>query len=172
VRRRSSSATDQLATREPFSILKKLPKLKKLFNRTLQFKVGAHNILLGSNLLTFRCKEHPSISLHLLPKDHPVDHVKCLDLWLDNMMNGVPALVICLHTAGVVESYEMLRTEDLPTMTRGCAGFAPDVVIHNANEMLEFLREACCEDGSTYWLYKEAMMNPGRSVEGEEEVAS
>jgi len=58
---------------------------------------------------------------------------------------------MCYHLNGVLQNYDLLKTEDIPA----ASGFEPAVVHDIAQNICSFLRANCAKEGHTYWLYKE-----------------
>lgn len=79
-----------------------------------------------------------------------------LDAWLDNVMASIPELAVCYHRNGVVQGYELLKTDDIFLLKGlsedGTAFFSPHVVQQNASSVLRFLQENCKQDPGTYWV--------------------
>lgn len=79
-----------------------------------------------------------------------------LDAWLDNVMASIPELAVCYHRNGVVQGYELLKTDDIFLLKGlaedGTAFFHPHVVQQNASSVLRFLQENCKQDPGTYWV--------------------
>lgn len=84
-----------------------------------------------------------------------------LDAWLDNMMANVPELAVCYHKQGVVQGYELLKTDDLFLLkgvgADGTIPFHPQVVHANAAAVLQFLRKNCTSEPGAYWVSAERM---------------
>ena len=53
-------------------------------------------------------------------------------------MAGVTETAICYHKSGVVQSYSLVPTEDLPTL--GSDPFSPFLLEQNATTLLKFLQ--------------------------------
>jgi hypothetical protein len=49
-----------------------------------------------------------------------------MDYWLVNLMYQVPKVVKCYHLDGIVQKYELVRTEDLPSIDG--SKFSPKIV--------------------------------------------
>lgn len=117
-------------------------------------------MLLGSDLLLFSDEKHAAVSLHLWEVERQVTPLMWLDAWLDNVMASVPELAICYHHNGIVQGYELLKTDDIFLLKGlsedGTVFFHPNVVQENALSVLRFLQENCKEDPGTYWLFKNA----------------
>jgi hypothetical protein len=88
--------------------------------------------------------------------ERQVSPLTWLDAWLDNMMANVPELAVCYHKQGVVQGYELLKTEDLFLLkgmgADGTISFHPQVVHANAAAVLQFLQENCTSEPGTYWV--------------------
>jgi hypothetical protein len=57
-------------------------------------------------------------------------------------------VVMCYHLNGVLQQYDLLKTEDIPSVS----GFEPAVVHDIAQNVCSFLRTNCAKEGHTYWL--------------------
>lgn len=75
-------------------------------------------------------------------------------------MASVPELAVCYHQDGVVQGYELLKTDDIFLLKGisedGTPAFHPHVVQQNGLSVLTFLQENCKQDPGAYWLYKSA----------------
>ena len=111
-------------------------------------------ILVGSDLPVFSTGNNPCFSLRLCETSKPINVITGLDYWLDNLMCNVPEVLMCYHIDGMVQKYEIFKTEDLPTLSDECR-FAPHVVKDFATNILSFLRSNATKEGHTYWLLKE-----------------
>ena len=58
-----------------------------------------------------------------------------LDYWLDNLMCQVPEVLMCFHLDGIVQKYELYKTEDLPALSEG-GNFSPGVIRDVAQNIL------------------------------------
>ncbi|KAL0964477.1 hypothetical protein UPYG_G00324380 [Umbra pygmaea] len=67
-------------------------------------------------------------------------------------MCNVPELVMCFHVNGIVQKYEMIKTEDIPDLDNST--FSTRVVKDIAQNILSFLKSNCTKEGHTYWLFK------------------
>lgn len=61
---------------------------------------------------------------------------------------------MCFHLDGIVQGYELIKTEDIPRITNST--FSPSVIRQTAESLLEFLKRNCTKEGGTYWLFKAA----------------
>ena len=79
-----------------------------------------------------------------------------LDAWLDNVMESVPELAICYHHNGVVQGYELLKTDEIFLLKGiaedGTVVFHPQVVQQNGLSVLKFLQDNCKQDPGSYWV--------------------
>lgn len=80
-----------------------------------------------------------------------------LEAWLDNVMASVPELAICYHENGVVQGYELLKTDDIFLLKGisedGTPAFHPQVVQQNGLSVLRFLQDNCKQDPGAYWVW-------------------
>ena len=82
-----------------------------------------------------------------------------LEAWLDNMMASVPGLAICFHLNGVVQGYELLKTDNIfhskGLSEDGSPFFYPEIVREHGHSVLRFLQENCKQDPRVnlfFWL--------------------
>ncbi|KAL0437974.1 UNVERIFIED_CONTAM: Erythroid differentiation-related factor 1 [Sesamum latifolium] len=130
------------------------------FLRVLLWQFHNFRMLLGSDLLIFSNEKYVAVSLHLWDVSRKVTPLTWLEAWLDNFMASVPELAICYHQDGVVQGYELLKTDDIFLLKGisddGTPAFHPHVVQQNGLSVLRFLQENCKQDPGAYWLYKSA----------------
>ncbi|XVF30015.1 hypothetical protein REPUB_Repub16aG0020700 [Reevesia pubescens] len=130
------------------------------FLRVLYWQFHNFRMLLGSDLLLFSNEKYAAVSLHLWDVTRQVTPITWLEAWLDNVMASVPELAICYHQNGVVQGYELLKTDDIFLLKGiaedGTPAFHPHVVQQNGLSVLRFLQENCKQDPGAYWLYKSA----------------
>jgi len=110
-------------------------------------------MLIGSDMPIFGDQDHPSVSLRLHNAEKPINILTGLDYWLDNMMCQVPEVMMCYHLDGIVQRYEIIKTEDLPKISDE-GKFSPRVVQDVAKNILSFLQSNAAKEGHTYWLFK------------------
>ncbi|XP_047341458.1 uncharacterized protein LOC124945125 [Impatiens glandulifera] len=131
---------------------------KEVFSRILFWQFHNFRMLLGSDLLLFSNEKYVAVSLHLWDVSRQVTSLTWLEAWLDNVMASVPELAICYHQDGVVQGYELLKTDDIflskGVSEDGMPAFHPHVVQQNGLSVLRFLQENCKQDPGAYWLYK------------------
>eukprot|EP00257_Ricinus_communis_P020242 XP_015579431.1 uncharacterized protein LOC8262710 isoform X1 [Ricinus communis] len=130
------------------------------FLRVLFWQFHNFRMLLGSDLLLLSNEKYVAVSLHLWDVTRQVTPITWLEAWLDNVMASVPELAICYHQNGVVQGYELLKTDDIFLLkgisNDGTPAFHPHVVQQNGLSVLRFLQENCKQDPGAYWLYKSA----------------
>ncbi|CAL9055479.1 unnamed protein product [Musa banksii] len=137
-------------------------KFKRLGNngflRVLFWQFHNFRMLLGSDLLLFSNEKYVAVSLHLWDVSRQVTPLTWLEAWLDNVMASVPELAICYHQNGVVQGYELLKTDDIFLLkgisADGTPAFHPQIVQQNGLSVLRFLQDNCKQDPGAYWLYK------------------
>ncbi|XP_051123708.1 uncharacterized protein LOC127246405 isoform X2 [Andrographis paniculata] len=130
------------------------------FLRVLFWQFHNFRMLLGSDLLIFSNEKYVAVSLHLWDVSRKVTPLTWLEAWLDNFMASVPELAICYHQDGVVQGYELLKTDDIFLLKGvsddGTPAFHPHIVQQNGLSVLRFLQDNCKQDPGAYWLYKSA----------------
>ncbi|KAL5558461.1 hypothetical protein UlMin_034672 [Ulmus minor] len=130
------------------------------FLRVLFWQFHNFRMLLGSDLLLFSNEKYVAVSLHLWDVTREITPLTWLEAWLDNVMASVPELAICYHKNGVVQGYELLKTDDIFLLKGisedGTPAFHPYVVQQNGHSVLRFLRDNCKQEPGAYWLYKSA----------------
>ncbi|PWA87447.1 hypothetical protein CTI12_AA131020 [Artemisia annua] len=130
------------------------------FLRVLFWKFNNLRMFLGSDLLIFSNEKYVAVSLHLWDVSRQVTPLTWLEAWLDNMMASVPELAICYHQNGVVQGYELLKTDNIfhskGLSEDGTPFFYPEIVREHGHSVLRFLQENCKQDPGAYWLYKNA----------------
>jgi len=75
-----------------------------------------------------------------------------IDYWLDNLMCDIPETELCYHINGIVQKYEVIKTEELPCLNG--SSFSPQNASHNMQNALSFLKSNANRVGHTYWLFK------------------
>jgi len=131
----------------------KLPNLNaEKFARNLLWTFEDIRMLIGSNMPIFGDADHPCVSLRLRDMNKPINILTGMDYWLDNLMCQVPEVVMCYHLDGIVQKYELVKTEDLPSIDG--SKFSPKIVKNIAQNILSFLKSNAAKEGHTYWLFK------------------
>ncbi|KAH7524978.1 hypothetical protein FEM48_Zijuj06G0176500 [Ziziphus jujuba var. spinosa] len=130
------------------------------FLRVLFWQFHNFRMLLGSDLLLFSNEKYVAVSLHLWDVTRQITPLTWLEAWLDNVMASVHELAICYHQNGVVQGYELLKTDDIFLLKGisddGTPAFHPYVVQQNGLSVLRFLQDNCKQEPAAYWLYKSA----------------
>ena len=109
-------------------------------------------MLIGSDMHIFGNQSRPCISLRLRDMQKPINVLTGIDYWLDNLMCNVPEIFLCWHCDGIVQKYEVIKTEDLPSLEN--SKFSPKVIRNVAQNILSFLKANATKSGHTYWLFK------------------
>ncbi|XP_058508159.1 erythroid differentiation-related factor 1 [Solea solea] len=126
--------------------------LRNDFVRNIMWTFEDIHMLVGSNMPIFGGGRYPAVSLRLRDNNKPINILTGIDYWLDNLMCNVPELVMCFHVDGIVQKYEMIKTEDIPHLENST--FSTKVVKDIAQNILSFLKSNCTKEGHTYWLFK------------------
>ncbi|KAH1012911.1 erythroid differentiation-related factor 1 [Dendroctonus ponderosae] len=122
------------------------------FNRNVAWTFEDIEMLLGTDMPIFGGGTHPCISLRLRDMNRPISVLTGIDYWLDNLMSNVPEVVMCYHLNGIVQKYELIKTEDLPRLNN--SKFSPKLIRDVAQSILSFLKSNATKAGHTYWLFK------------------
>ncbi|XP_075222237.1 erythroid differentiation-related factor 1-like isoform X2 [Lycorma delicatula] len=128
------------------------PTINHKFARNVVWTFEDIQMLLGTDMPIFGGSTHPCISLRLRDMAKPISVLTGIDYWLDNLMCNVPEVVMCYHLDGIVQRYELIKTEDLPTMPD--SKFSPKLIRDVAQNILSFLKSNATKAGHTYWLFK------------------
>lgn len=122
------------------------------FARNIVWTFENIHMLIGTDMPIFGGQTHPCISLRLRDMAKPINVLTGIDYWLDNLMCNVPEVVMCYHLDGIVQKYELIKTEDLPNLAH--SKFSPKVIRDVAQNILSFLKNNATKAGHTYWLFK------------------
>ncbi|XP_055603523.1 erythroid differentiation-related factor 1-like [Uranotaenia lowii] len=125
---------------------------KHIFNRNVVWTFEDIRMLIGTDMPIFGGANRPCISLRLRDESKPINVLTGIDYWLDNLMCNVPEVVMCYHLDGIVQRYELIKTEDLPYLED--SKFSPKVIRNVAQNILAFLKANATKAGHTYWLFK------------------
>ncbi|CAG5124331.1 unnamed protein product, partial [Candidula unifasciata] len=131
------------------------PEDLKGFHHETLWKFEDISMLIDSDLPIFGSGEtrRPCISLRLRDaRSPPINVLTGLDYWLDNLMSNVPEVAMCYHVNGLVQKYEVMRTEDIPNLEN--SSFDPNEVLDIAQNLMSFIKRQAAVEGHTYWLYK------------------
>uniref|UniRef100_A0A8C0DFP2 Erythroid differentiation regulatory factor 1 n=1 Tax=Balaenoptera musculus TaxID=9771 RepID=A0A8C0DFP2_BALMU len=126
--------------------------LKNDFARNILWTFEDIHMLVGSNMPIFGGGRYPAVSLRLRDNNKPINVLTGIDYWLDNLICNVPELVMCFHVNGIVQKYEMIKTEEIPNLEN--SNFSTKVIKDIAQNILSFLKSNCTKEGHTYWLFK------------------
>lgn len=125
---------------------------KHTYNRNVIWTFEDIRMLIGTDMAIFGGASRPCISLRLRDMRQPINVLTGIDYWLDNLMCNVPEVVMCYHLDGLVQKYEIIKTEDLPFIEN--SKFQPNVIRNVAQNILSFLKQNATKSGHTYWLFK------------------
>ncbi|XP_058791779.1 erythroid differentiation-related factor 1 isoform X2 [Phymastichus coffea] len=100
------------------------------FSRNVVWTFENIQMLIGTDMPIFGGQTHPCISLRLRDATKPIS----------------------VLTDGIVQKYELIKTEDLPNLDD--AKFSPKVIRDIAQNILSFLKTNATKAGHTYWLFK------------------
>ncbi|XP_043265831.1 erythroid differentiation-related factor 1 [Colletes gigas] len=128
------------------------PNCNHNFARNIVWTFENIQMLIGTDMPIFGGQTHPCISLRLRDMMKPINVLTGIDYWLDNLMCNVPEVVMCYHLDGIVQKYELIKTEDLPNLDH--SKFSPKVIKDVAQNILSFLKNNATKAGHTYWLFK------------------
>ena len=126
--------------------------IRNTFERTIFWTFEDLQMLLGTNMPIFGGGEYPAVSLRLKDSNKPINVLTGIDYWLDNLICNVPEVVMCFHVNGIVQKYEVIKTEEIPKIS--APKFSPQVIKDIAQNILSFLKSNCTKEGHTYWLFK------------------
>lgn len=134
------------------------------FRRVFNWRFEGLDMLLASNHMIWSSEEFPALSLRLHDAEQELGSMNCLDYWIQNTMESIDASVLCFHRDGLMQGYEVVRTEELPTYQRGRRladrlRFSPEAVLTHAQSVLRFLQANCERDGGTYLLSRDQDTN-------------
>lgn len=125
---------------------------KHTYNRNVVWTFEDIRMLIGTDMAIFGDSTRPCISLRLRDMCEPINVLTGIDYWLDNLMCNVPEVVMCYHLDGLVQKYEIVKTEDLPFLEN--SEFSPNIIRNVAQNILSFLKQNATKSGHTYWLFK------------------
>ncbi|XP_061388075.1 erythroid differentiation-related factor 1 [Musca vetustissima] len=128
------------------------PNSSHVFQRNVVWTFEDIRMLIGTDMPIFGGPNRPCISLRLRDMAKPINVLTGIDYWLDNLMCNVPEVVMCYHLDGIVQKYEIIKTEDLPYLED--SQFSPQLVKNVAQNILSFLKANATKEGHTYWLFK------------------
>ncbi|VDO97641.1 unnamed protein product [Soboliphyme baturini] len=122
------------------------------YERNILWNFEDMRMLVGTDMPIFGGGTHPCVTLRLRDMKKPINVLTGIDYWLDQLMSNVPEVVMCYHLSGIVQKYEVIKTEDVPNLPDG--RFNPELVRDVAQNILSFLKQNATKEGHTYWLFK------------------
>lgn len=123
------------------------------YSRTILWDFEDIRMMIGSDMQIFGNSDRPCISLRLRDMKEKINVLTGIDYWLDNLMCNVPEIFMCYHLDGIVQKYELIKTEELPNLSDN-SKFSPKVIRNVAQNILSFLKQNATKPGHTYWLFK------------------
>lgn len=123
------------------------------YSRTILWDFEDIRMMIGSDMMIFGNDSRPCISLRLRDVKEKINVLTGIDYWLDNLMCNVPEIFMCFHQDGIVQKYELIKTEELPNLSEN-SKFSPKVIRNVAQNILSFLKQNATKPGHTYWLFK------------------
>lgn len=118
-----------------------------IFNRNVVWTFEDIRMLIGTDMPIFGGQQNqPCISLKLRDMSKPINILTGIDYWLDNLMCNVPEVVMYYHLDGLVQKYELIKTEDLPYLEN--SNFSPKVIRNVAQNILSFLKRNATKAGN------------------------
>ena len=97
---------------------------------------------------------YPAVSLYIQEGSVPINVLTGIDIWLDNLMNNVPEVLMAYRVENVIRNYEVLDLETIPTLPN--SKFSPVLISNICSNILHFLKSNCTKEGHTYWLLRES----------------
>jgi len=107
-------------------------------------------MLIGTDI--FDDQTHSCISLRLRDMTKPINVLRRIDYWLDNLMCNVLEVVMCYHLNDMVQKKELIKTEDFPNLDN--SKFSSKMIRDIAQNILNFLKNNATKAGHSYWLLK------------------
>jgi len=102
------------------------PNYNHNFARNVVWIFENIQMLIGTDMSIFGGQTHPCISLRLRDMTKSVNVLTGIDYWLDNLMCDVLKVVMCYHLNGIVQKYELIKTENLSNLNN--SKFSPKVI--------------------------------------------
>ena len=121
--------------------------------RDILWRFEDYSMLLGCDMPIFGMGTYPAVSLFLQDARMPINVLTGIDIWLDNLMNNVPEVLMAYHVENVIRNYEVVNNDSIPTLPN--SKFSPDLISNICANILHFLKANCTKEGHTYWLLRE-----------------
>ena len=121
--------------------------------RDILWRFEDYSMLLGCDLPIFGMGTYPAVSLYIQEGSRPINVLTGIDIWLDNLMNNVPEVLMAYRVENVIRNYEVLDLDTIPTLPN--SKFSPDLISSICSNILHFLKSNCTKEGHTYWLLRE-----------------
>jgi len=78
----------------------------------------------------------------------PINVLRGIDYWFDNLMCNVLEVMMCYHLNDIVQKKEMIKTEDFPNLDNSkCSS---KVIRDVAQNILNFLKSDATKAGHSY----------------------
>lgn len=127
------------------------------FRRSLHWKFNDLSVLLGTNTPILKTQDtREEVTLQLHDVDDYFSRSEALSFWLDNVMSNVEKVAICFHKDGVVQGYQIVSTQNIPSLCR--EGFEPIAIQQHTSNVIRWLKLKCKDTGS-YVLVKDPQSN-------------
>ncbi|KAI6658567.1 Erythroid differentiation-related factor 1 isoform X2 [Oopsacas minuta] len=125
------------------------PSLRDIF-----WRFEDYSMLLGCDLPIFGMGTHPAVSLYIQDATMPINVLTGIDLWLDNLMNNVPEVLMAYRVENIIRYCEVVDLDTIPTLPN--SNFSPDLISNICSNILHFLKANCTKEGHTYWLLRDS----------------
>ena len=164
-RRYSEGSSDRSHTQSPALILSSVPHPHSLTSigamnvsygpslRDTFWRFEDYSMLLGCDLPIFGMGTHPAVSLYVEDATRPINVLTGIDLWLDNLMNNVPEVLMAYRVENVIRYCEVVDLDTIPTLPN--SNFPPELISSICSNILHFLKANCTKEGHTYWLLRD-----------------
>ncbi|XP_026805826.1 erythroid differentiation-related factor 1-like [Rhopalosiphum maidis] len=148
----NSPLASSLPRLTPEEVFPDFPQIKQLFNRNFLWNFEDLQMLIGTNLPIFRSDNNSSLCTRLRDMSKSLSMFTGIDYWLENVMCNIPEIEFCYHKNGIVQKYELVKTEDIPYLDEST--FSPNDISDIMQNTLSFLKSNANSVGHTYWLFK------------------
>ncbi|XP_008180391.1 erythroid differentiation-related factor 1-like [Acyrthosiphon pisum] len=152
VRNETSPLASALPKISPEDVFSNSSQMHKLFNRHFLWDFEGMEMLIGTDLPIFGSSNNSRLSSRLRDMSKPLSMLTGMNYWLDNLMCNIPETELCYNINGVLQNYELVKTENLPSLNG--SAFSPKNVSDIIQNTLSFLKSNANSVGHTYWLFK------------------